>query len=115
MIAICGLDCPKCSIYRATTDAALARKIPDGINRGTNKVSPDQIRCGGCRGPKSDHWSGDCKILACCADDHELGSCHKCGDSPCSKLTEWADRDQRYTEAQPRSDLPGPRPMSRRA
>lgn len=99
MIAICGLDCSACSIYRAGTDVELARRIADAINKGTSKVGPEQIRCGGCRGPRSEHWSTDCKILACCADQHKLGSCHECGDFPCPKLTEWAAKSDRYSEA----------------
>lgn len=99
MIAVCGIDCENCDIYKAATDRALAQKIADAINRRGSNVKPEQIKCGGCRGPRSDHWSADCEILTCCVDQHQLGSCHKCADFVCSRLTDWAGKSERYAQA----------------
>lgn len=98
-IAVCGINCSDCAIYRAVSDPGLALRIADAISEGGTRVEPHQIKCGGCRGPRDEHWSGDCKILACCSDERRLESCHLCHEFPCAKLTDWAAGDERYTEA----------------
>jgi len=99
VIAVCGLDCSECNIYKAAADAALAQKIADALSRGDSEVTADQIQCAGCRGDRAQHWSADCKILVCCTDEKQLDSCHKCGDFPCPKLEEWAQGSEHYGEA----------------
>jgi len=89
----------ECSIYKASTDPALARKIAEAISRPGREVTPDRIRCGGCRGDRSQHWSADCGILACCTDDRGLDSCHKCEEFSCARIEKWAEGDERYAEA----------------
>jgi len=99
VIAVCGLDCSECDIYKASTEPSLARKIADAINRRGGKVSADIIKCAGCRGERSQHWSGNCKLLNCCVDDKGHESCHECEEFPCFQLEEWARRSARYGEA----------------
>jgi len=99
VIAVCGLDCSECDIYKASSDPSLAQKIADAINRGGSKVTADRIKCGGCRGERSEHWSANCKLLKCCVDDKGHDSCHECEEFPCSQLEEWAQGGERYGEA----------------
>jgi len=99
-IAVCGLVCEGCEIRRANSDKDTAQKIADWFkNERGEEVKPEDIRCLGCRGDRSEHWSPDCWILKCCVDDKGLDYCHQCGDFPCVKLSEWAEGDERYGEA----------------
>lgn len=100
MIAVCGLDCSKCDILEASTNPEVAQKIADWFRKEKNiDVKVEDIRCMGCRGDRTKHWSPDCWILQCCVDKKRLEFCSECGDFPCEKLIEWSKGDKRYEEA----------------
>jgi hypothetical protein len=99
MIAICGLDCSECDIGLASTDEKLAEKIARAMSRGGTEVRPEQIKCGGCRGTREDHWSSNCHMLNCCVDERGLNSCGECPEFPCSHLDKWAAGGDRYAAA----------------
>lgn len=98
-IAVCGLICEGCDILIACTDYVLANKISEWFKENTDTdVSPDDISCGGCRGPRDEHWSPECEILLCCIDDKDLEFCYQCDEFVCEMLEEWAGKSERYNE-----------------
>ena len=100
MLAVCGLDCGKCDIRRAKSDPVIMKKVLDWYNtKLPGKVKPEQIRCEGCLGDRSVHWSGDCGILRCAVDDRGHESCSQCGDFACERLENWASTGEKYGEA----------------
>jgi len=113
MVAPCGIDCRECDIFRAPREP----EIMDGIlkwfqeERGLT-LRREDIRCGGCLGDRSVHWSADCPILQCAVDDNGLRSCVVCGRFPCGRLEEWAGDSDGHREAldrlkDARTRLPG--------
>ncbi|MGC9399661.1 MAG: DUF3795 domain-containing protein [Anaerolineae bacterium] len=100
LLAVCGLQCGECDIRRAGEDATLAQQIATWFRRERGKeVAFQQIRCGGCRGPREAHWSAECWILHCCVDEKGLSSCSECADFPCDRLRVWAAGDEGYSAA----------------
>jgi hypothetical protein len=100
MIAACGLDCSECDIRLATDDLEIGQRKVDWFDNELGiRLEPEDVRCDGCRGSRAKHWSPDCWILRCCADDKGLEFCSECQDFPCQKLTEWAQGSERYGEA----------------
>lgn len=102
-IAICGLNCEECDMYRVDFDKQAAQKILDwfqqegyGFNEpftgkwkyepgvdDPNRITLEEFmaigkKCYGCRGPRDKHWNAGCEYLLCCADEHKLHSCHLC-------------------------------------
>ena len=99
LIAVCGLNCGDCDIYRAGNDRTLAQKISDWYKKERNKdIPPDVIHCSGCVGDRARHWSGDCEILKCAVDEKGLRFCSECGEFPCERLTKWASKSKSYEE-----------------
>ncbi|MEE9517110.1 MAG: DUF3795 domain-containing protein [Candidatus Adiutricales bacterium] len=107
LIAVCGVDCAQCPLLNADTDAGAARNlVPWFRKEGWLKEDEDVTEimqrgpyCQGCRGDRSVHWSSDCWILECCADDKGLEFCYQCDVFPCDRLSEWAEQNTRYTAA----------------
>lgn len=100
MIAVCGLDCNGCGIFQATNDPQRAQKIVDWFKKERNEeVRIEDVRCFGCRGDRTKHWSPDCWILQCCVDKKGLEFCYECADFPCDKLSQWAKTSKGYEEA----------------
>ena len=100
MIAVCGLECHKCDILEATEDPKIAQGIVDWFKRERNEVVKlEDVRCSGCKGDRSRHWSADCWILQCCVDGKGLEFCHQCDEFPCDKLVKWSKENKGYTEA----------------
>jgi hypothetical protein len=62
-------------------------------------VAPEDVRCSGCRGPRATHWSPDCWILKCCADEHGRRHCSECPEFACRQLRDWAAQSPRYAAA----------------
>jgi hypothetical protein len=100
LIAVCGLDCAACDIYRAPQCPEIAQRIADWLRdeRGV-ECGADAIRCSTCRGERSACWSDDCWIRACCVDENKLDSCHRCPEFPCARLSEWSTGSERYGQA----------------
>lgn len=100
MIAVCGLECANCDIRSASENVETAKHIARWFKSELGEdVKPDQIRCGGCRGDRTEHWSPDCAILKCCVDDKGLEDCTYCSDFPCAMLVEWAESGDKYRTA----------------
>lgn len=107
MIAACGLDCGGCDIYRVPDDPDAARKVTKWFKEmgwleegeGVPEVTEKAPYCLGCQGDRKTHWSPDCWILKCCADDRGLDHCHECEGFPCDELVEWAGQNDNYGQA----------------
>jgi len=100
MIAVCGLDCSGCDILQATNDPKIAQGIVDWFKRERNEeVKIEDMRCLGCKGDRTKHWSPDCWILQCCVDKKGLEFCYECEDFPCEKLVEWSKTNKGYGQA----------------
>lgn len=99
LIAICGLNCGDCDIYQAGNEPELARRISDWYKRERKRDVPlAAIRCFGCIGDRTQHWSKDCEILKCAMEQRGLLSCSECSEFPCDRLTKWASRNEKYRE-----------------
>ena len=100
MIAVCGLECHKCDILQAADDRKMAQDIVDWFKREPSQdVKLEDLHCMGCKGDRAKHWSADCWILQCCANDKGLEYCYECGEFPCQKLAQWSRSSERYKEA----------------
>lgn len=100
IIAVCGLNCSECDVYRAPSDPDAMKRLLDWLNKDRpGRVKPEQVRCGGCLGDRETHWSGDCHILRCAVDDKSLKSCSQCDEFACDRLTKWASGSKLYTQA----------------
>ena len=98
MIAVCGLDCGACDIYKASHGDVEAAQNLAGWWKGMGWLKEDEgaeevlargPHCLGCRGDRSKHWSAECSLLACCVDQKGLTSCHECDGFVCERLEEW--------------------------
>lgn len=100
MMAACGIICSKCDIFQATNDPKIAQKIADWFKkeRGID-VKPENVRCSGCKGDRTQHWSPDCWILQCGMDKKGLEYCYECEEFPCEKLVKWSKTGKGYGEA----------------
>ena len=100
IIAVCGLDCAQCNIYRAAHDPALARRLTEAFKaRGRADAVPEWFKCSTCRGERSECWSDSCWIRECCVDERGLEDCSHCAEFPCDRLSEWASGSERYAAA----------------
>ena len=99
MIAVCGLDCAGCGLYKASLGDVEAAQSLVGWWKGEGWLKEDEgvdevlargPHCLGCGGDRSKHWAANCKILHCCVDQKGLTSCHECDDFVCERLEEWA-------------------------
>ncbi|HBC47940.1 MAG TPA: hypothetical protein DCZ43_12905 [candidate division Zixibacteria bacterium] len=84
----CGLFCGECKIYIAySTDNSSAQKE---IAKTTGKVkgrnmSPEQVKCLGCKGTMASTWRTGCAIRAC-AEERGMEFCYQCRVYPCDLL-----------------------------
>jgi len=86
----CGLYCGACAIYRMAQDRDIERL--ERAAREVFRCQPEEIRCGGCRGPGDRRWTPDCRIVAC-TQGRGIAFCHECADLPCAELAAFsADR-----------------------
>ncbi|MGE5594000.1 MAG: DUF3795 domain-containing protein [Betaproteobacteria bacterium] len=100
MIAPCGLNCGACDIFRAPGDPETMKRILRWFEKERGlKLREEDVRCDGCLGDRSKHWSADCWILRCSVDDNGLRSCAECSRFPCARLEEWAGSDDGYRKA----------------
>ena len=107
LMAACGLDCGTCEIRLAPADPAAAKVIVDWFRRqgwlseteGMAEVIERKMYCTGCLGDRDTHWSADCWILACCADQRGLSNCSQCEAFACDRLVDWAEQNEGYGAA----------------
>ncbi len=58
MIAVCGLKCYECDILQASNDPKIAQEIADWFKKERGEeVKIEEIRCSGCKGDRTKHWS----------------------------------------------------------
>ena len=90
LVAVCGLYCGACSIYRATQDENEEKLIDfaQGLSAKTgNKYTVDDVRCDGCLSKgQLDLWCRNCQIRVC--PELRLGKvrCSDCEKFPCPRL-----------------------------
>ncbi len=107
LMAACGLDCGGCKIRRAPSDVQAAQVVVEWFRKegwlapdeGMAEVLERKMTCCGCLGDRAVHWSADCWILACCADQRGLTDCSQCAEFPCRRLEEWATQNAWYGAA----------------
>ena len=91
-VAVCGLYCGICPVYRAPTDRALAKRIASNLG-----IKAEDVCCLGCRVEKGNIsiiGPPICKTYDCCANEKKLEFCYQCPEFPCLKLVPCADRAQ---------------------
>ena len=109
MLAACGLDCGPCPIRRIPIDADAAGKMVAWFKQmgwlqeaeGVAEAIERGMYCKGCQGDRSVHWSNNCEIMLCCADEKHKRHCGQCAElMSCDKLEAFAnDKDAHHKEA----------------
>jgi len=90
LVGACGLYCGECEVYVAFSEGDLDKQeeIAESISRQFGaEVGPEQIICGGCRGPEEISFCAGCKIRPCaaarsfttCAECDEMDDCETLG------------------------------------
>jgi len=88
-LAVCGIDCTACDIYRAVQSPEAAEKLAASWRAGGNtQVTADWFKCKGCFSDRTDCWCDDCKIYVCSAGKG-LENCSQCADFPCDTYQAW--------------------------
>lgn len=79
--AACGLFCPGCSLYIATTED------PERLKRlaALFGVSEEKVKCRGCRSEQRSPYCETCAMIKC-ADARGVEFCGACGEYPCETL-----------------------------
>ncbi len=103
-MAACGLDCESCSLRTFQFDSEAAAEALSWFREkgwleeteGVTEAIQKGLYSKGCHGPRDEHWSPDCWILACCVDGKHLDHCAECDQFPCENLTNWARKSKRY-------------------
>jgi hypothetical protein len=100
MVAPCGIDCSKCTIFIAAHDPVAAEKLAEEWRSTWQPdAQADWFQCKGCRGDRSVCWSGDCRIYKCCAEEKKQDSCSQCTEFPCKMLENWAGEYENHRQA----------------
>ncbi len=100
LVAVCGLYCGACSIYRATQDGN-EEKLKDfaqGLSARTGKnFTVDDVLCDGCltRG-RLDLWCRNCQIRICPELKAGRVRCSDCEELPCSRLTSFQNDGMKH-------------------
>jgi hypothetical protein len=84
----CGQFCGDCKIYIAysTEDARAQNEIAKGIGKIKGRsVSPEQVKCLGCKGTMTSLWRNGCFIRGC-AEERGVEFCYQCQNYPCEQL-----------------------------
>ena len=80
-VAVCGLFCPACTVFIATTEDTERLKV---LARITD-LPIDDIRCYGCGSDKRNPYSEHCKMMKCAATKG-INFCFECDEYPCEDL-----------------------------
>ena len=82
--AVCGLFCPGCTLYIASTDD------PERLTRlsGMFGLPEEEMRCHGCSSDVRGPVCQNCKFVACAAEKG-IEFCAQCTDYPCEELKEF--------------------------
>ena len=91
LVAVCGLYCGACPVFKASGNIALTESISQASG-----IPAEQVRCLGCRAEK-----GNIKLMGgavcptyTCAEQKGLQFCYECADFPCLRLAPCADKAQ---------------------
>ena len=82
--AVCGLFCPACTLYIASTED------PERLTRlaGLFGLPEEEMRCHGCSSEVRGPTCRDCKLVTC-AVERGVEFCAICVDYPCDDLKEF--------------------------
>ncbi len=87
--AICGLFCEACGLYIAShEDEKKLAKIAERY-----KMSPEEVRCEGCRSQKLGPYCRTCKMKAC-AVQKNINFCSECDQYPCQDVKDFQAQPQ---------------------
>ena len=100
LVAVCGLYCGACSIYRATQDEnePVLKDFAEGLTARTGKqFSIDDVRCDGClcQG-RLDLWCRNCQMRSCKQLQSGKVRCSDCEEFPCSRLTNFKNDGMKH-------------------
>lgn len=98
IIAVCGLICSDCKIYKAPNNPEIAKELVAYFEGQWENVKMEDFHCNGCR-DALDCWSTDCWIRDCCTIEKSLDFCFQCQEFACEKLDEWAKNGNEYKRA----------------
>ncbi len=99
LIAVCGLYCGACGIYRAQRDnnQQLLEQILQALTSSGQKVTLDELQCDGCLGEsRLFPYCRQCAIRLCPQDKPGVTRCSDCPDFPCSRITSFNDDGMRH-------------------
>ncbi len=91
--ARCGLFCGECKIYIAysTDNTATQREIAKSTGKVKGRaITPDQVKCLGCKGSMASIWRTGCTIRAC-AEERGMEFCYQCRNYICDDLQKFFD------------------------
>lgn len=83
--AVCGLFCPGCSLFLATSEDDPQRLQAIAARFGK---SAEEIRCRGCRSDVRSFYCRQCRFVQCAAEKG-IDFCGECADYPCAELREF--------------------------
>lgn len=90
LVAVCGLYCGACRIYRAQCDnnqKDLKDILQDWLSR-EQKITVDDLQCDGCLSKgRLTPFCRQCAIRLCALDKPGVTRCSDCPDFPCSRIT----------------------------
>ena len=92
LVAVCGLYCGGCPVFRASGDRALAERIAQARD-----IPVERVNCRGCRAEEGHiklMGGAVCPTYTCCVEQKGLQFCYECADFPCLKLAPCADKAQ---------------------
>jgi len=97
LVAVCGLYCGACGLYRATKDD---NEHSEEIKRATSErwgVSEDEVGCEGCLGGGMlTPYCRACRMRACAEDKAGVSRCSDCVDFPCHMVTDFNSDGARH-------------------
>ncbi len=107
VVACCGLKCGECDLKNMLVNEEAAERTVGWFREkgwlsdteGLDDVFQKGMYCTGCLGDRTTHWSPNCEILVCCADNKKLANCSQCTVFPCELLTKRAENNERYRKA----------------
>lgn len=82
LAAICGLFCPACTFYIASTEE------PERLGKLAQEFGrpPEALRCHGCRSEKRGIYCEKMCKMTPCAAQRGVGFCGECDEYPCADL-----------------------------
>jgi len=96
LAAVCGLFCPSCLIYMASSgDAEAVRMVEQLFD-----MKPEEGYCEGCRSSTRIAYCDTCKMFQCAAEKG-LDFCGACPDYPCKDLKAFQSRAPHRIELWP--------------